>query len=31
MGGDYLMDAGIRINWKTTFQSVCMEVTETGR
>lgn len=31
LGGDYLMDAGIRINWKTTFQSVCMEVTETGR
>lgn len=31
MGGDYLMDAGIRINWKTTFQSVCMDVTETGR
>lgn len=29
LGGDFLMDAGIRINWKTIFQSVCMEVTET--
>ena len=30
LGGDYLMDFGIRINWKNAFQSVCMEVTETG-
>lgn len=30
LGGDFLMNAGIRINWKNAFQSVCMEVTETG-
>ena len=30
LGGDYLMDFGIRINWKNAFQSVCMEGTETG-
>lgn len=31
LGGDYLMDFGIRINWKNAFQSVCMEVTEMDR
>lgn len=25
-GGDFLMNAGIRINWKRVFQSVCLEV-----
>lgn len=29
-GGDFLMNAGIRIPWKKVFQSVCMEVVETG-
>lgn len=31
LGGDFLMNAGIRINWKNAFQSVCMEVTEMVR
>lgn len=26
LGGDFLMNAGIRINWKKMFQSVCLEV-----
>lgn len=29
-GGDFLMNAGIRINWKKALQSVCMEVVEAG-
>lgn len=28
LGGDFLMNAGIRINWKKTFQSVCLECIE---
>ena len=28
LGGDFLMDAGIRIRWKKAFQSVCLEVAE---
>ncbi|MCC8124077.1 MAG: hypothetical protein LIO47_01395 [Akkermansia sp.] len=30
LGGDFLMDAGIRIRWKKAFQSVCLEVVETN-
>ena len=30
LGGDFLMDAGIRIRWKKAFQSVCLEVAETN-
>lgn len=30
LGGDFLMDAGIRIRWKKAFQSVCLEVVETS-
>lgn len=26
LGGDFLMSAGLRINWKNTFQSVYMEI-----
>lgn len=28
LGGDFLMNAGIRIRWKRVFQSVSMEVIE---
>ena len=28
LGGDFLMNAGIRIHWKKAFQSVCLEVAE---
>lgn len=30
LGGDFLMDVGIRIRWKKASQSVCLEVVETN-